>query len=100
MVPDGYYQDTKVQIIEDVSKGVGGDEEGQWDYWSNRLWPMTKVKQMWQEKWLAKEENGSSGDSSREEEIEVTLDKGGSNPESGNGNSGSGNGNPGEEEHR
>jgi hypothetical protein len=70
-------------------------EEQQWDYWCNRLGPMTMVNQTWQEKQLAKEENGSSGDSSSEEEVEVTSDKGGSNPESGNDNSGSGNGNPG-----
>jgi hypothetical protein len=56
-------------------------EEKQWDYWFNRLRPMTKVKQRWQEKRLAKEENDSSGDSSSEEEYEVTSDKGGSNPE-------------------
>jgi hypothetical protein len=56
---------------------------------------MTKVKQTWWEKQLAKEENDSSGDSSSEEEVEVTSDKGGSNLESGNGNSGLGNGNPG-----
>jgi hypothetical protein len=56
---------------------------------------MTKVKQTWREKWLAKEVNDSSGDSISEEEVEVTLDKGGSNPKSSNGNSGSGNGNPG-----
>jgi hypothetical protein len=68
------------------------------DYWFNDLRPMTKPKQTWQEKRLAKEENGSSGDSSGEEEVEVTSDKGGSNPKSGNGNSRSGNGNPGEEE--
>jgi hypothetical protein len=37
---------------------------------------------------LAREENGSSGDSSNEEEVEVTLDKGGSSLESGNDNSG------------
>jgi hypothetical protein len=41
-------------------------EEEEWDYWFNRLWPMTKPKQMWWEKWLAKEEGGSSSDSSRE----------------------------------
>jgi hypothetical protein len=51
-------------------------------------------------KWLAKEENGSSDDSSSKEEVEVTSNKGGSNPESGNGNLGSGNGNPGKEEDR
>jgi hypothetical protein len=55
---------------------------------------MTKVRQTWLEKWLAKEENGTSGDSSSEEEVEVTSDKDGSNSELGNGNSGLGNGNP------
>jgi hypothetical protein len=39
---------------------------------------MTMPKQTLQEKWLAKEENGSS--SSDEEEVEVTLAKGDSNP--------------------
>jgi hypothetical protein len=63
------------------------------DYWFNRLWAQTKPKQTWQEKWLAKEENCSSGDSSGEEEVEDTSDKGGGNLESGNGN-------PGEEENR
>jgi hypothetical protein len=70
-------------------------EEEQRGYWFNHLRPMTKVKQTWREKRLAKEVNNSSGDSISEEEVEVTLDKGGNNPESGNGNSGSGNGNPG-----
>jgi hypothetical protein len=70
-------------------------EEEQRDYWFNCLRPITKVKQTWQEKQLAKEENGSSSDSSSEKEVEVTSDKVGSNLESGNGNSGSGNGNPG-----
>jgi hypothetical protein len=41
---------------------------------------MTKPKQTWWEKWLAKEENGSSDDSSGEEEVEVTSAKGDSNP--------------------
>jgi hypothetical protein len=82
-------------------------EEEERDYWSNVSGTMTKLKQIWQKKWLSKEENGSSSDSSGEEEVEVTSDKGGSNPESGNDNSGSGNsnpgsgnGNPGEEEDR
>jgi hypothetical protein len=61
---------------------------------------MTKLKQTWWENWLAKEENGSSGKSSGEEEVEGTSDKGGSNLESGNDNSGLGNGNPGKEEDR
>jgi hypothetical protein len=49
---------------------------------------------------LAKEENDSSGNSTSEEEVEVTSDKGGNNQELGNGNPGSGNGNLGEEEDR
>jgi hypothetical protein len=49
-------------------------------------------------KWLAKEENGSSGDSSGEEEVEVTSAKGYSNPGSGSGNPKSGNRNPGGKE--
>jgi hypothetical protein len=73
-------------------------EEDERDYWFNHLQPMTKPKQTWQEKWLAKVENDSSGESSGEEKVEVTSDKGGSNPKLGNSNSDSGNGNPGEEE--
>jgi hypothetical protein len=79
-------------------------EEEERDYWFKCLRPMSKPKQMWQEKWLAKEENGSSGNSSGEEEVEVTLAKGDSNPgwvsgnpESGNHNPDSGNSNPGKE---
>jgi hypothetical protein len=51
-------------------------------------------------KWLAKEENGSSGDSNGEEEVEVTLAKGDSNLVSGSGNPESGNHNPGGKEDR
>jgi hypothetical protein len=68
------------------------------DYWFNYLWPMTKLKQMWREKWLGKEENSSNSDSSGKEEVEVTSDKGGSYPKSCNGNPASGNGSPGDEE--
>jgi hypothetical protein len=46
-------------------------------------------------KWLAKEENGRSDHSNSEEEVELTMDKGGNDPELGNSNSGSGNGNLG-----
>jgi hypothetical protein len=56
---------------------------------------MTKSKQTWWEKRLAKEENDSNGNSSGEEEVEVTSAKGdsnlglgSSNPESGNRNLG------------
>jgi hypothetical protein len=73
-------------------------EEEERDYWFNRLWPTTKPKQTGREKWLAKEENGSRGDSSGEEEVEFTLAKGDSNPGSGSGNPESGNHNPGEKE--
>jgi hypothetical protein len=82
-------------------------EEEERNYWFNHLQPMTKPKQMWQKKWLAKEENGSSSDDSGEEEVQVTSDKGGSNLKLGDGNSRSGNSNtglgnstPGEEEDR
>jgi hypothetical protein len=52
------------------------------------------------EKWLAKEENGSSGNSSGEEEVEVTSTKGDSNLGSSSGNLESGNRNPGGNEDR
>jgi hypothetical protein len=44
-------------------------EEEERDYWFNRLQPMTRLKQTWREKWLAKEEGGSSG----EEASMITL---------------------------
>jgi hypothetical protein len=52
-------------------------EEEEQDYWFNHLWPTTKSKQTWQEKWLAKEEGGSSV----EEVSKVTPVKGGKQPE-------------------
>jgi hypothetical protein len=55
---------------------------------------MTKLKQMWQEKWLAKEEGGSSGDSSGEEVSKVTLVRGEDNSRSGDENPEPGNCNP------
>jgi hypothetical protein len=55
---------------------------------------MTKPKQTWQEKWLAKEEGSSRGDSSGEEASKVTLARGEDNPGSGDGNPESGNYNP------
>jgi hypothetical protein len=51
-------------------------------------------------KWLAKEESGSIGDSSDEDEVEVTSAKGDSNPGSGSGNLESGNRKPGRKEDR
>jgi hypothetical protein len=80
-------------------------EEEERNYWLNRLWPMTpmtKLKQMWRAKLLAKEEGSSSGDSSMEEASKVTSARGvnnqglgDGNPESGNCNPDSGNSNPG-----
>jgi hypothetical protein len=52
---------------------------------------MTKPKQMWQEKWLAKEEGYRSGDSSGEEASKVTPARGEDNPGLGDGNPESGN---------
>jgi hypothetical protein len=69
-------------------------EEEEWDYWFNCLLPMTKPKQTWWEKWLAKEEGCSSSDSSGEEASKVTPTRGEDNPESGDRNSESGNCNP------
>jgi hypothetical protein len=66
-------------------------EEEEQDYWFNRLRPMTKPKQTWREKWLAKEEGCCSGDSSGEEVSKVTPARGEDNPKSGNGNPESGN---------
>jgi hypothetical protein len=37
---------------------------------------MTKVKQTWREKWLAREKNGNSSDSSNKEEVGDISDKG------------------------
>jgi hypothetical protein len=56
------------------------DEER--DYRINHLWPMTKPKQMWREKRLAKEE----GCSSEEEASKVTLARGEDKSELGDGN--------------
>jgi hypothetical protein len=95
VVPKGYYQDTKVQIANDASKRVvKKKEEEERDYWFNHLQPMTKPKQTWREKWLAKEEGGSSGYRSGEEASKVTPARGEDNPGSGDGNPESGNWNP------
>jgi hypothetical protein len=99
VVPKGYYQDTKTQIAKDALKRVGREkEEEERDYWFNRLRPMTKPKQMWWEKCLAKEENNNNCDNSGEEEFEVTSTKGDSNPVSGSSNPESGNCNLGGKE--
>jgi hypothetical protein len=65
-------------------------EEKERGYWFNRLRPMTKPKQMWRKKRLAKEEGGSSG----EEASKVTPARGEDNPGSGDGNPELGNCNP------
>jgi hypothetical protein len=72
-------------------------EQEERDYWFNRLRPMTKPKQMWREKWLAKAEGCSSGDNSREEACKVTPARGEDNPQSGNCNPGKENDRQGEE---
>jgi hypothetical protein len=69
-------------------------EEEERDYWFNILWPMTKLKQTWWEKQLAKEKACSSGDSSGEEASKVTPARGKDKPESGDRNLESGNYNP------
>jgi hypothetical protein len=51
-------------------------EEEEWDYRFNRLRPMTKPKQTWREKWLAKEEGCSSGNNSSKEVSKVTPTRG------------------------
>jgi hypothetical protein len=82
-------------------------EEEEQDYWFNHLRPVTKLKQTWWEKWLAKEEGGSNGDRSGKEASKVTPPRGednpglgDGNPESGNHNPDSGNSNPGKENDR
>jgi hypothetical protein len=59
---------------------------------------MTKVKQTWHEKRLAREENSNSSDSSSEEEVGVTSDKGESTSDKGNSNPDKGNSNKGEDQ--
>jgi hypothetical protein len=89
-------------------------EEEERDYWFSRLRPVTKPKQTWREKWLAKEEGCSSSDNSSEEVSKVTLTRGEDNPVLGDGNTESvdshlksgnhnpdlGNSNPGKESDR
>jgi hypothetical protein len=92
-------------------------KEEERDYWFNRLWPMTRPEQTWQEKWLAKEEGGSSGEEvgkvtpvrgednpgsgdGNPESDNCNLESGNCYPESGNHNPNSGNSNPGKENDR
>jgi hypothetical protein len=67
------------------------NEEEERDYWFNFLQPITRPEQTWREKWLAKEEGGSSGDSSGEEASMVTPARGEDNLGSGDGNTELGN---------
>jgi hypothetical protein len=69
-------------------------EEEEQDYWFNCLRPMTKPKQTWQKKRLAKEDSSSSGDSSTEVVGKVTPVRGKDNLRSGDGNTELGNRNP------
>jgi hypothetical protein len=57
-------------------------EEEERNYWFNRLRPMTRPEQTQREKWLAKEEGGSSG----KEASKVTPARGEDNPGLGDGN--------------
>jgi hypothetical protein len=96
-------------------------EEEEGDYWFHCLWPMTKPKQTWREKQLAKKEGGCSGDSSCEEvskhtpaggennprladenpeSVNCNLESGDCHPESSNRNLNLGNINPGKENGR
>jgi hypothetical protein len=65
-----------MQIAKDASKRVGQEKKEEWDYWFHHLRPMTKPKQTWWEKRLAKEEGGSTGDNSGEEASKVTPTEG------------------------
>jgi hypothetical protein len=69
---------------------VEKEREEELDYWFNHLRPMTKPKQTWWEKRLAKEEGGSSS----EEASKVTPARGEDNLGSDDGNPESGNCNP------
>jgi hypothetical protein len=51
-------------------------EEEERDYWFNHLWPMTKPKQTWREKWLPKEEGSSYDDSNGGEAGRLTPARG------------------------
>jgi hypothetical protein len=57
-------------------------EEEQRFLWFNQIRPMTKVKQTWLEKQLAREQNGSSS----VEEVGINSDKGESTSDKGNSN--------------
>jgi hypothetical protein len=95
VVPKGYYQDTKkrLQKMRQRELFVKKEEEER-DYWFNHLWPMTKPKQTWREKWLPKEEGSSYDDSNGGEAGRLTPARGEYNLGSGDGNLESGNCNP------
>jgi hypothetical protein len=61
-------------------------EEEQRGLWLNRIRPMTKMKQTWHEKRLAREENSNSSDSRSEGEVGVTSDEGESTSDKGSSN--------------
>jgi hypothetical protein len=77
MVPKGYYQDTKCRLQKMHQRELAEKkEEEEQDYWFNCLRSMTKPKQTWREKWLAKEEGGSSGNNNGEEARKVSPARG------------------------
>jgi hypothetical protein len=85
VVPEGYYQDEKCRLQKMSQRELAEKKkEEERDYWFNYLRPMTRLKQTWREKWLAKEEGGSNSDNNGEEASKVTLARGEDNPESGN----------------
>jgi hypothetical protein len=61
--PRGITKTQKTHIAKYASKRVGREKkvEEERDYWFNRLRPMTKLKQTWREKQLAKVEGCKSG---------------------------------------
>jgi hypothetical protein len=84
-----------MQITKVASKRVGQEKRrGRSGLLVQLFTTHEQTKKTWSEKWLAKKENGSSGDSSGEEEVEITLAKGDSNQRSGSSNPESGNRNP------
>jgi hypothetical protein len=89
--PRGIIKTQKHRLQKMRQRGLAEkEEEEERVYWFNRLRPMSKLKQIWREKWLAKEEGGSSS----EEASKVTPARGENNPGSGDGNPESGNCNP------
>jgi hypothetical protein len=47
--PWGITKTQRCKLLKMHQKELAEKEEGQWDYWFNRLQPMTKLKQTWWE---------------------------------------------------